>query len=365
LVPDQPITINISGSSPGASVKFVQASADKTLLQAALRAGLGFPYECSSGGCGTCKFKLLSGDVETLWPEAPGLSDRDKAKGRRLGCQSHALGPVQIDVRFDPNCTPKVLPKRHRVTLRAIKDLTHDLREFQLTGAGPAEFLPGQYMIMELGGHRRCYSMSNLATAAGPASQGPNSKSPNAEGRWDFQIKRMPGGAVTSLLFDLKPGVDLTLDGPYGLAYLRPESTRDVLCMAGGSGLSPMISIVRGIGLDEGRLDPAQRKKRVHFFYGGRTPRDICGEDYLKDLPTYGDNIRFTPVVSDLGAARDGGWTGATGFVHEVAIRALGEKIREMEIYFAGPPPMAEAVQRVLITDLKVPFGQIHYDRFF
>jgi toluene monooxygenase electron transfer component len=251
------------------------------------------------------------------------------------------------------------------VTLAGFKDLTHDIREFQLTGAGPAEFLPGQYMIVELGGHRRCYSMSNLANP-----ESPYSRAPNAKGRWDFQIKRTPSGVCTGLLFDLKPGADLTLDGPYGLAYLRPESPRDVLCLAGGSGLSPMISIVRGIGLDKGRLDkgrpdPALGKKRIHFFYGGRAPRDICGEDYLTDLPGYGDTIRFTPVVSDLDAGLAAGWTGATGFVHDAAIQALGEKIRDMEIYFAGPPPMADAVQRALMTDLKVPFGQIHYDRFF
>ncbi|MCF4165737.1 2Fe-2S iron-sulfur cluster-binding protein [Zavarzinia compransoris] len=322
---------------------FVQNPGDASLLQAALRAGLGLPYECSSGGCGSCRIQVLAGEVETLWPDAPGLSARDRRKGLQLACQTRACGDVTIKVGLDRACAPRVTPQVTTLELAATRDLTRDIREFSFRAPGPADFIPGQYAILRTGdGLRRCYSMSNL---------------PNAEGIWEFQIKRVPGGAVSNALFDMAPGATLDLDGPYGLAYLVEDSTRPVVLIAGGSGLAPMISLARAIGADPSR--------RLDFFYGGRTAADICGETHLVDLPGFGDSLLYHPVVSTLEDPLSAGWQGLSGFVHEVVGRQMGESLREAEIYFAGPPPMAEALQRMLMLDLKVPFEQIHYDRFF
>ena len=120
-----------------------------------------------------------------------------------------------------------------------------------------------------------------------------------------------------------------------------------------------MVSIARSIG-----LDGAQSGKRLYFYYGARTPEDICGEDYLVDLPGFGESITYHPVISESGDAKSKGWTGATGFVHEAAEQALGDELKELEIYFAGPPPMAAAMQKMLMGR-DVPFGQFHFDRFF
>ncbi|WP_233560257.1 2Fe-2S iron-sulfur cluster-binding protein [Oleomonas cavernae] len=159
---------------------FVQGPDDASLLQAALRCGVGMPYECSSGGCGSCRIQVLSGKVESLWPEAPGLSPRDRRKGLLLACQTRAVGDLAIKVNTDAGCLPKVPPQVIIVRLVDVRDLTRDIREFRFAGPGPANFLPGQYAILhDRDGLRRCYSMSNL---------------PNGEGHWEFQIKRVPGG---------------------------------------------------------------------------------------------------------------------------------------------------------------------------
>ncbi|PWR17958.1 2Fe-2S iron-sulfur cluster-binding protein [Zavarzinia compransoris] len=322
---------------------FVQGAGDASLLQAALRGGLGLPYECSSGGCGSCRIQVVEGEVESLWPEAPGLSPRDRRKGLQLACQTRACGNATIKVTLDGHCVPKVPPRVMHLTLVSARDLTRDIREFRFAAPGPAEFIAGQYAILRLpDGLRRCYSMSNL---------------PNAEGYWEFQIKRVPGGKASNGLFDMAPGAVIGLDGPYGLAHLVAESARPVVCIAGGSGLAPMVSIARAVGADPAR--------QLDFFYGGRTAADVCGEAHLAGLPGFGDTLRYHPVVSSLDDPLSAGWTGLSGFVHEVVGRHQGDRLREAEIYFAGPPPMAEALQRLLMLDLKVPFGQIHYDRFF
>ena len=320
-------------------------AADDTLLRAGLRSGLGMPYECNSGSCGTCKVELLSGTVESAWPAAPGLGDRDRAKNRVLACQSRPTSACAIKVRLRPENVPAHRPRRFRATLAGTRDLTHDLREFRFRTDGAPGFLPGQYALFSLPGVTglRTYSMSNVD---------------DGSGEWHFMVKRMPGGVGTAALFDDVPvGGTLDLDGPYGLAYLRKESPRDLLCLAGGSGLAPVLSIVRGAVREPG-LDG----RRIHVFYGARTKRDICGVEELSVLPGYGTRIHFQPVVSQPEEAD--AWTGPIGFVHEHVRSLFGDRFKDFECYFAGPPAMAEAVQRMFI-EARVPFPQVHFDSFY
>ena len=195
-------------------------------------------------------------------------------------------------------------------------------------------------------GQLRAYSMSNI-TADGA--------------EWHFQIKKVPGGACTERLFaDLEQGSELEVDGPYGMAYLRGDAPRDLICIAGGSGLSPMISIARGFA-----GSPALAGRQLHFVYGGRRVRDICGEPVLRTLAGFGERLHYHPVISDAADDPQGGsWQGRTGFAHEAALALHGERLKDHEIYFAGPPAMATAVMKMLI-DNKVPPAQIHFDQFY
>lgn len=320
--------------------------ADDTIMRAALRAGVGMPYECNVGSCGTCKIELVSGEVESNWAGAPGLSERDVARKRVLGCQSRPNSDCAVKARTSPQYLTRA-PQRFAATLAECRDLTHDMREFRFRLAEPVDFLPGQYALLQFPGVEgaRAYSMSNLAS--------------DGDG-WHFQIKRTPGGAGTGALFDqVKLGDTLMLDGPYGLAYLRTDRTRDIVCIAGGSGLAPVVSIARGVA-----ADPAMAGVKVHLFYGARTARDICGEDMLRALPGYGERFFFHPIISMPDAADPQGWCGQTGFVHELALATIGQALPEHEIYFAGPPLMAQAVQKMLMEQ-KVPGAQIHFDAFY
>ena len=169
----------------------------------------------------------------------------------------------------------------------------------------------------------------------------------------------MPHGQGTHVLFDkLKVGDAIGLDGPYGVAWLRTDAPRDIVCVAGGSGLAPMISIARGAA-EAGLL----KDRKLHFFYGARTPRDVCGEALLAPLEGFGEHLRYVPVVSLPGD--DGAWQGETGYVHDAVAHLLPAPLAGYEFYFAGPPPMTQALQEMLMVGHRVPFGQIHFDRFF
>ncbi|SNS94338.1 toluene monooxygenase electron transfer component [Noviherbaspirillum humi] len=324
-----------------------ECPSDDTLTRAGLRAGLGLSYECNVGSCGSCKVELLSGTVESNWPEAPALSDRDRAKNRILGCQSRPTSDCRIKARVLDQYQPPRRPQKFSATLMRSLQLTPDMREFQFALQAPVDFLPGQYALLYFPGvdGGRAYSMSNI---------------PRADGQWHFQIKRVPGGAGTEALFEkLSEGDTIAIDGPYGQAYLRTDSPRDIVCIGGGSGLAPVISIARGMA-----ATPALAGRKLHFFYGGRRPEDICGEDMLRELPGYGERIFYHPIISMPEREDPAYWAGKVGFVHDLALETIGKALAEHEIYFAGPPAMATAVQRMLIQE-KVPQAQVHYDAFY
>lgn len=328
-------------SAPG-----FQCEPGDNLLRAALREGLGFPYECNSGGCGSCQFEILEGEITELWKDAPGLPPRARAAGRRLGCQSLVTGDCRIKVRLKPEFVPVKAAVTRSARLVERKALTPDMAEYSFECEGSADFLPGQYALLSLPGVTgdRAYSMSNL---------------PNPEGRWSFIVKRTPKGHGTTVLAELlQEGDRVELDGPYGLAYLRPQVPRDLICIGGGSGLSPLKSI-----LAAAVREPALAGRRIRLFYGGRTPADLCIER-LKDADPSLARVEVVLAISD--AADDVSWQGERGFVHEVLRRWLdaGNRAQDHEYYFCGPPPMIDAVQRLLMLDRRLPAAQLHFDRF-
>lgn len=322
-----------------------------TILGAALRSREGIPYECNSGGCGSCQFELVEGEIEELWPDAPGLSARARDRGRRLACQCVPTGDCTIRVSLKDEAAPPIVPKRQRMSFVQARSLTPDMTEFSFKAPQAADFLPGQFAMLDLSGvqGRRAYSMSNLA---------------NAEGLWNFVIKRVPGGKGTAALFDsLGPGDEVSLDGPYGNSYLRTGNGRDIVCVAGGSGLSPVLSILRGAV-----RTPELADRRLFLFYGGRGPQDICVSEIFGADPLLHERVVLHTAVSDDNAPGADGWKGKRGFVHELVrevLAELGEEMPAFDYYFCGPPPMTDAVQRMLLLEHKVPTKQLYFDRFF
>ncbi len=321
-----------------------------TLLRAALRAGLPASYECNSGGCGTCKFVLEAGAADDAQTDPPGLTPRDKRKGRRLACQAVPSADCTAVLTVAAGGAVPLRPARHVGTVTATRTLTHDLRELTIRTPEPADFLPGQFAMLaprwpdgtEVLGTDRAYSMSNL---------------PNPEGLWQFLIKRVPGGAYSSRLVDeVEPGAPVDIDGPYGHAYLQPGA-RDVVCIAGGSGLAPMVSVARGLAA---RADAHQR--RLDFFYGGRTEVDLCAAGFVAEVAPRLREVRLHEALSGEAGAD---WSGPRGFLHEVLATVPPVDLADREIYLAGPPVMTDAVVRHLVLERGFSADHIHFDRFF
>lgn len=332
-------TIRIAGTDTA-----FQSAAGDNLLRAGLRAGIGMPYECNAGGCGSCKFELISGEVEELWSEAPGLSAKDRTRGRRLACQCRALSDCEIKIRPAESFLTPTAPSVVQATYVGHRVVTPDIREFRFRGPGAANFLPGQYALLGLPGadQLRAYSMSNL---------------PNDAGDWDFMVRRVPNGRVSTLLFDvLRPGESVTLDTPLGLAHWREDTAHDVICIAGGSGLAPIISIANAAAMQSSGARP------ITLFYGGRGPADLPAFDAWLHGSA---RVRVHAAVSSAELADAAAWAGERGFVHELVARTLSGDLAAHRYYLAGPPPMIETVVRMLMVEHKVPAQNIHYDRFF
>ncbi|WP_114965656.1 2Fe-2S iron-sulfur cluster-binding protein [Alkalilacustris brevis] len=315
---------------------------DDTILRAALRAGIGFPYACNSGSCGNCRFTLIEGEVEHGFGKAAGWSERDIRRNRWLGCQAIPRGDCRIKLRLDDQYRPAIRPAKTGALLESVREITHDIREYDLRLDRAMDALAGQYALVDLPGmtQPRAYSMSAIGEGGA---------------LWSFQIKLMPGGAGSSVLAGLSHGARLSLDGPFGTAHLRPEAPRDILCVAGGSGLSPMLAICRAAV-----ADPRCGARNITLYYGARGMADLFDTAILPHEADGTPKLRFVPALSESAPE---GWTGRRGMLHEVVEADLGADLARHEVYFAGPPAMAEAMERMLYQRGVAP-EQMHFDKF-
>ncbi|WP_409332316.1 2Fe-2S iron-sulfur cluster-binding protein [Trujillonella humicola] len=316
--------------------------AGDTVLRAALRSGFDLAYECNSGGCGSCKIMVTEGQVTDLGRPTPGLTDRDRRKGRVLACQTVPVTPCSITAPVVEHGRDVPRPRRMEGRLVARRLLTSDMVEVGVDLAEAADFRPGQYAMLAVDGRQdRAYSMANLPGTT----------------RWDFHVKRVPGGTLSNRIADLAVGDPVRVDGPYGLAHFR-STGRDVVCIAGGSGLAPAVSVARALA-----AAPDAHARRLLFFYGGRTAADLCAEAFVDECRPALKEVEFHQALS--AADDDVGWTGGRGFVHDLVAATSLPDLDDLDFYVAGPPPMTDAVVRLLVIGMQVPTSRVHYDRFF
>ncbi len=317
----------------------IDCDEEESVLDAAFRHGYNLVYGCREGQCSACKAYLLEGEVVLKPYSTFALAESEEASGYTLLCRAMPEEDLVVELlHFDPDNYKLAHEIRDgRGTVTAVEALTRDIRRLELEVAEPADFsfLPGQYVdvwVPGADGARRSFSMANLP----------------GDGRIELIVKHYPGGRFSSLLEGtLAPGDELRFTGPYGAFHLR-SSKRPVLMVAGGSGMAPVLSLLRTLAAEGS-------ERMVRFFYGARTEEDLFYVDLIGELGAGLRDFDFRPVLSDT-----------DGFVHEAAGELLESgAMDDPEIYMCGPPPMIDAMielatQRHGIDEA----GRIFHDKF-
>lgn len=310
----------------------------ETVLAAAQRAGLPFPYSCQAGNCGSCKCELVEGEIFELDYSEYALSAAERASGLILACRTQVWGDSTIRRLADEEIVmhpSRIIPCR----VAEIVQSTHDIRTIRLASDDPAplHFSAGQYVTLEFApGLAKHYSMANA---------------PN-DAVLEFQIRHMQGGRTSAFVGEqLQVGSPVTVSGPLGTAYLRDKHVGPVLLLAGGSGLAPIQSILRTL-LARNYASP------IKLYFGVRAERDVYNEDLLADLAADHPNFSYEIVLSEQqDSAR------RTGFLHD-AVAADFASFEGTKAYLAGPPVMVEAASE-LLKARGMAARDIHADAFY
>jgi toluene monooxygenase electron transfer component len=323
------------------------------VLHAGLRSGSALPYECASGTCGKCRATLVDGRVRELWPEAPGRAAL-KSAGDLLMCQSTVTGDVRLSLtRMQASGDSRdVIPGNRKAVVSARRKLTSEIVEVTLTLDEPLSFHAGQFVLLETPGIQgpRAYSMANYDAPADTLR---------------FVVRRKTAGCFTDWVFADCVGKAVGVFGPLGKAFFDPRMQGDIVCIAGGSGIAGMLSIIRSAlahrHLDDHRLD---------LFFGVRTSRDLFYAEELAQLRQAAGS-GFSATVAFSEETTDDTFAGRYpllhfehGLVHEVALRTRNRDLKDSTAFLAGPPIAVDAGVRSLLTTARVPLNRIRFDKY-
>ncbi len=311
-----PFTVELEPSGTTFSVE-----PGESVLDAALREQVLLPYGCRNGACGSCKGRIVAGEIAPA--ERPkGLSEREIAAGWVLLCQAEPASDLQIAAQTldgTKDLSVRTLPVR----VAGKEQLAHDVMavHLQLPPTERLQFLGGQYIdILLKDGRRRAFSLSNP---------------PHDDALLTLHIRHVPGGEFSGHVFGaLKERALLRIQGPLGSFFMRTEARRPRILVAGGTGFAPIKSMVES-ALHEGVDDP------LYVYWGVRAREDLyidVGSAWPKDHET----LTFVPVLSE--PAPGDHWTGRTGFVHEAVLHDF-EDFSNVDVYASGPPIMVNAVR--------------------
>ncbi len=319
---------------------------DENLLEAALRQGVNLPYGCKNGACGSCKGKVLEGQVTHGQHSESALSKTDETAGGVLFCCSHPQSDLLIEAREVQGAGDiaiRKVPCRVNTISKPGSDVA--ILKLQLPAAERFQFLAGQYLEFLLkDGQRRAYSIANA---------------PEQEGPLELHIRHLPGGLFTDFVFGavtpaLKEKDILRFEGPLGSFFLREDSKKPIIFVAAGTGFAPIKSIIE-------QMQAKKMSRPIHLYWGGRRPSDLylnelC-QSWQKDIATF----QYFPVISD--ALAEDAWQGRTGFVHQ-AVMADYPDMKDFQVYACGAPVMVNAAKNDFSSKCHLPEEEFFADSF-
>ncbi|MEE8119134.1 MAG: CDP-6-deoxy-delta-3,4-glucoseen reductase [Gammaproteobacteria bacterium] len=314
---------------------------NEPILDSALHAGVALPYGCRGGSCGVCRAKLVTGEVHYPFGPPLALTDEELAENYVLPCLAEALSDVTLDspeLVGSGDVVVKTLPVR----VARMEKLAHDVMGLwlKLPVVERLQFLAGQYIDFLLPGEvRRSFSIANA---------------PHEDKFLELHIRQVPGGSFTNQVFtELAEKSLLRLQGPLGNFYLREESDRPIILMAGGTGFAPLKSIISHaieIGI----------KRPMHVFWGVRAKRDLYHNVLAQSWAKEQANIFFTPVLSESQPGDN--WQGETGWAHEAVLKHFPD-LAIYDMYISGPPPMINAA-KAAFEKAALPYDRLFFESF-
>jgi CDP-4-dehydro-6-deoxyglucose reductase len=335
--PAGPFQITVQPSGRTFSVEGGEA-----ILPAAIRQGIGMPYGCKDGACGSCKCKKLEGTVVHGTHQTKALSEEEEARGLILTCCAVPQTDVVLESRqvTDESAFPvRKMPSR----VTSLEKVSHDVMvvKLQLPANDTLRYHAGQYVEFILrDGARRSYSMAN-APHNGPGVE--------------LHIRHMPGGKFTDHVFTaMKEKEILRVEGPFGSFYLREDSDKPMVLLASGTGFAPIKALIEYLQF-KGIQRPAT------LYWGGRRPSDLYMDAWVRERLAQMPGLKYVPVVSN--ALPEDNWTGRTGFVHKAVMQDYPD-LSGHQVYACGAPIVVDSARAEYSAQCNLPPEEFFADSF-
>jgi len=319
--------------------KILKVWGGDTLLNYFTQHKIFIPSACGGKAtCGYCKVEVLSGAGHILPTEEVFIPRKDRLKGARLACQVKVKNDIEVLISPD-----LLLAQELKVTIMKIEDITQDIKFISLRLDEPSaiKFKPGQYVQFKIPetDELRAYSIAS---------------SPSENNIIELVVRLVPSGLCSTYIHEVLDINDrITLTGPFGDFYLREDSMRSIVCIGGGCGMAPIRSILM-------YLAERNMPRKVMYFFGARSKKDLFFTDELLALERKFPNFKYIPALSE--PKPQDNWQGETGLITQAVERVMPEN-GQTEAYLCGPPPMIDASIKVL-TQKGVEEMNIYYDKF-
>lgn len=317
----------------------------EAMLAAAIRQGVGLPYGCRDGACGSCKSRLVEGRVALGPHQLKALSAEEEAAGMILTCCATLETDCVVEARSVPGAGEfPVLKMPARVLGISWPAADVAVLRLQLPANQNLQYRAGQYVEVILrDGQRRSYSMANAPHHLG---------SPPAI---ELHIRHLPGGQFTDHVFTAMKERDiLRIEGPFGSFFVREDSAKPIVLLASGTGIAPIKAIVE-------HLRHQGIAREAVLYWGGRRHGDLYESDWCQRAAAELPWLRYVPVLSEPGTGD--GWTGRTGFVHQ-AVMADRPDLSGHQVYACGVPAMVDAARRDFVSRCGLPPDEFYADSF-
>lgn len=323
---------------------------DEAILLAAIRQGVGLPYGCKDGACGSCKSKLLEGRVIHGAHQAKALSAEEEAAGWTLTCRAAAQTDVTIEARGVVGAgeiAPRKMPARVASLEKPVPDVA--VLRLQMPATEAFVYKAGQYIdVLLRDGSKRSYSMANAphrqADVLGTGQPG-----------IELHIRHMPGGKFTDPLFSTMKEKDiLRVEGPFGSFYLREESDKPLVLLASGTGFAPIKALIE-------HMQQHSIQRQAVLYWGCRSKTDLYMHEWALTAAEQMPQLRYVPVLSEPQASDD--WQGRTGFVHQAVMQDFPD-LSAHQVYACGAPVMVDAAKQDLVAHCALPASEFFADSF-